>query len=102
MKLFSMSEATPAESGHGQVTDAHLAALCLERKGRLVTFDRAVADVLPASIPAETVLGTGPASRGYSSAFLGFFGRGSARATSSAAWPGPATDSTMYCRPSCM
>ena len=42
--------------GHGQVTDAHLVALCLERKGRLVTFDGGVADVLPKGIAADAVL----------------------------------------------
>jgi uncharacterized protein len=42
--------------GHGQVTDAHLVALCLERKGRLVTFGRGVADVLPKGIEASAVL----------------------------------------------
>jgi predicted nucleic acid-binding protein len=41
---------------HGQVTDAHLAALCLERKGRLVTFDRGIADVLPRGVEAGHVL----------------------------------------------
>jgi len=42
--------------GHGQVTDAHLVALCLERKGRLVTFDGGVADVLPKGVVARDVL----------------------------------------------
>ncbi len=42
--------------GHGQVTDAHLAALCLERKGRLVTFDGGIAEVLPEGVDAGTVL----------------------------------------------
>jgi len=42
--------------GHGQVTDAHIAALCLERKGRLVTFDGGVADVLPKGVDASAVL----------------------------------------------
>ena len=42
--------------GHGQVTDAHLVALCLERKGCLVTFDGGVADVLPKGIDADAVL----------------------------------------------
>jgi toxin-antitoxin system PIN domain toxin len=42
--------------GHGQVTDAHLVALCLERKGRLVTFDGGVADVLPEGVAAGSVL----------------------------------------------
>jgi hypothetical protein len=42
--------------GHGQVTDAHLAALCLERNGRLVTFDRGIADLLPSGVAAGSVL----------------------------------------------
>ena len=42
--------------GHGQVTDAHVAALCLERRGRLVTFDGGVADVLPKGVEASAVL----------------------------------------------
>lgn len=43
--------------GHGQVTDAHLVALCLRRKGRLVTFDRGVSEVLPARVtPGEVLL----------------------------------------------
>lgn len=42
--------------GHPQVTDAHLVALCLERKGRLVTFDGGVADVLPKGIDPDAVL----------------------------------------------
>ena len=32
---------------HAQVTDAHLLALALERRGRLATFDRALADLAP-------------------------------------------------------
>jgi hypothetical protein len=42
--------------GHGQVTDAHIAALCLERKGRLVTFDGGIAEVLPKGVDASAVL----------------------------------------------
>jgi len=42
--------------GHGQVTDAHLVALTLRRRGRLVTFDRGIADVVPPGIRAEDVL----------------------------------------------
>jgi len=42
--------------GHGQVTDAHLVALSLRRRGRLVTFDRGVADVLPPGVGAGDVL----------------------------------------------
>lgn len=32
-------------SGHRQVTDAHLVALCAEHHGRLVTFDGAISDL---------------------------------------------------------
>ena len=43
--------------GHGQVTDAHLVALCLRRRGRLVTFDRGLAEVLPPRVaPGEVLL----------------------------------------------
>ena len=42
--------------GYGQVTDAHLVALSLRRRGRLVTFDRGVADVLPPGVGAGDVL----------------------------------------------
>jgi predicted nucleic acid-binding protein len=38
------------------LTDAHLVALCLERKGRLVTFDGRVSDVLPKGVVARDVL----------------------------------------------
>lgn len=42
--------------GHGQVTDAHLVALTLRRRGRLVTFDRGVSEVLPRGVAADDVL----------------------------------------------
>jgi len=42
--------------GHGQVTDAHLVALSLRRRGRLVTFDRGIAEVLPPGVTAADVL----------------------------------------------
>lgn len=42
--------------GHGQVTDAHLVALCLRRRGRLATFDRGIVEVLPARVPAGDAL----------------------------------------------
>jgi uncharacterized protein len=42
--------------GHGQVTDAHLLALTLRRRGRLVTFDRGVAEILPRSVAADDVI----------------------------------------------
>jgi len=38
------------------VTDAHLVALSLRRRGRLATFDRGVAEVLPPGVPASDVL----------------------------------------------
>lgn len=42
--------------GHGQVTDAHLLALTLRRRGRLVTFDRGVSEILPRGVAADDVL----------------------------------------------
>lgn len=42
--------------GHGQVTDAHLVALSQRRRGRLVTFDRRTAEVLPPGVAADDVL----------------------------------------------
>ena len=42
--------------GHGQVTDAHLVALTLRRRGRLVTFDRGVGDVLPSGVTSADTL----------------------------------------------
>ena len=42
--------------GHGQVTDAHLVALTLRHKGRLVTLDRGVAEVLPPGVDFDDVL----------------------------------------------
>ncbi len=42
--------------GHRQVTDAHLVALALRHNGRLVTFDRRIADVVPTGIDANVVL----------------------------------------------
>lgn len=41
--------------GHHQVTDAHLLALALRHKGRLVTFDSAVAALLPTAAPEAAV-----------------------------------------------
>jgi toxin-antitoxin system PIN domain toxin len=41
---------------HGQVTDAHLVALSLRRKGRLATFDRGIADILPKGVDTGAVL----------------------------------------------
>lgn len=42
--------------GHGQVTDAHLAALAIRRRGRLVTFDRGIREILPPGVEAASVL----------------------------------------------
>jgi hypothetical protein len=42
--------------GHGQVTDAHLVALTLRRRGRLVTFDRGVAEILPAGVAKDVLI----------------------------------------------
>ena len=42
--------------GHGQVTDAHLVALALRRRGKLVTFDRGVVEVLPPGAPNDVLL----------------------------------------------
>lgn len=43
-------------SGHRQVTDAHLLALCDEHDGRLVTFDAALGELASAAgITAETL-----------------------------------------------
>jgi predicted nucleic acid-binding protein len=41
---------------HGQVTDAHLLALAVGRRGRLVTFDGAVAEIVPDSTSAAEAL----------------------------------------------
>ncbi len=42
--------------GYRQLTDAHLLALALKRRGRLATFDRALQDLVPAKIPADRAL----------------------------------------------
>ena len=42
--------------GHRQVTDAHLVALALRHQGRLATFDRGVAQVVPPSVKPEDIL----------------------------------------------
>ncbi|HEX5234903.1 MAG TPA: TA system VapC family ribonuclease toxin [Silvibacterium sp.] len=34
-------------SGHGQITDAYLLGLAMQRKARLVTFDRRISSLLP-------------------------------------------------------
>jgi uncharacterized protein len=41
--------------GHGQVTDAHLVALALRRRGRLVTFDRGIVEILPPGAPTDVL-----------------------------------------------
>ena len=42
--------------GHRQVTDAHLIALAIGRKGRVATFDRGVADVVPHQFDSQQVV----------------------------------------------
>lgn len=42
--------------GHRQVTDAHLVALALRHQGQVATFDRGMANVVPANARAEDVL----------------------------------------------
>ncbi len=42
--------------GHRQVTDAHLVALTLRQQGRLATFDKGVAQVVPPTVKPEDVL----------------------------------------------
>jgi uncharacterized protein len=42
--------------GHGQVTDAHLVALALRHRGKLVTFDRGIVEVLPPGAPNDVLL----------------------------------------------
>lgn len=42
--------------GHGQVTDAHLLALAIARRGVLVTFDGGVAEIVPDSTSAAKAI----------------------------------------------
>jgi hypothetical protein len=42
--------------GHGQVTDAHLVALAARHRGRLVTLDRGVSEVVPEGLALPDVL----------------------------------------------
>ena len=42
--------------GHGQVTDAHLLALTLGRKGRLATLDRGIVEIVPPGVAPDDVL----------------------------------------------
>jgi toxin-antitoxin system PIN domain toxin len=48
--------------GHQQVTDAYLLALAVSHKGRLVTFDRGLAALLPAEYLDQHVLDVIPAA----------------------------------------
>ena len=48
--------------GHRQVTDAHLLALALRRRGVLATFDRGVRDLVPDGTPAERAVTCIPAA----------------------------------------
>lgn len=41
---------------HKQITDAHLLALALGRKGRLVTFDRGIQHLLPSAAQADAIV----------------------------------------------
>ena len=43
-------------TNHARVTDAHLLALALHRKGALATFDRGIANLLPVGAPADAVV----------------------------------------------
>jgi predicted nucleic acid-binding protein len=54
--VFSSHVARERLVGHGQVTDAHLLALAIARRGRLVTFDGGVAGIVPDSTSAAEVL----------------------------------------------
>ncbi len=47
--------------GHRQVTDAHLLALALKRRGTLATFDRAIRNLAPAGVPGERAVAVIPA-----------------------------------------
>jgi predicted nucleic acid-binding protein len=42
--------------GHRQVTDAHLLALALRHGGRLATFDRGIAELMPSGPGRDRVL----------------------------------------------
>jgi toxin-antitoxin system PIN domain toxin len=42
--------------GHAQVTDAHLLALTLRRRGRLVSFDQGVRSLVPRGVSADVVV----------------------------------------------
>jgi predicted nucleic acid-binding protein len=47
--------------GHRQVTDCHLLALALRRKGKLATFDAGIRDLVPSGTSPEmavTVIGS--------------------------------------------
>jgi toxin-antitoxin system PIN domain toxin len=42
--------------GHRQITDAYLLGLAIHRKGKLVTFDRAIASLVPEGVAQNSVL----------------------------------------------
>jgi predicted nucleic acid-binding protein len=42
--------------GHRQVTDAHLLSLAMRRRGRLVTFDRGILQLVPESRDPQDVV----------------------------------------------
>lgn len=42
--------------GHSRVTDAHMLAIALRHGGRLATFDRAVANLVPAGAATDAIL----------------------------------------------
>ena len=43
-------------AGHRQVTNAHLLGLAIRRKGRLVTFDHGIADIVPRGVDKDRIL----------------------------------------------
>lgn len=49
-------------TGHRQVTDAHLVALCLAGHGRLVTFDKAIRELTAGDTSVVHLLRAGPPS----------------------------------------
>lgn len=50
------SVAVEALLGHRQVTDAHLVALAIERRGRVATFDRGLRELVAAPHRADDVV----------------------------------------------
>lgn len=55
---LARTEEVPREriAGHRQVTDAHLLALALRRKGRVATFDRGFLELVSAELDPEAVV----------------------------------------------